>query len=167
MATATQNFNSNLKNSVYLTPQGLKDARNELQFLKSTKRLQLAKRLQNAREMDNPEENAEYEAAMTEQEFVETKISELEKLIRLAKIIDHASIDKSVITIGTTVMIEMNENREKDEFTLVGRTEANPAKKRISNESPLGSALLGAKVGEIVQVQTPLLSYSCKILEIK
>src|SRR5258708_7147745 len=143
MATATQNTKT-----VYLTPQGLQDARNELQFLKTTKRFQLAKRLQNAREMDNPEENAEYDAAMTEQEFVETKISELEKLIRVAKIIDYASADKSIITIGTTVVIEMNENREKDEFTLVGRTEANPAKKRISNESPLGSSLLGATIGE-------------------
>jgi transcription elongation factor GreA len=169
MATSVQTSKTGYsqRNSVYLTPQGLQDAKIELQFLKTTKRSQFASRLQNAREMDNPEENAEYDAAMTEQDMVENKISELERLIRMAKIIDHSAADKDIVTIGTTVRVEMIQNQEKDEFTLVGRTEANPVKKRISNESPLGAALLGAKIGETVQVQTPILSYSCKIIEIK
>lgn len=161
MATTTQT----LKN-VYLTQEGLHDAKSELQFLSTTKRIQLAKRLKDAREMDNTEENAEYDAAMTEQELVENRISELQKIIRTAKIIEHsAATSSSVITIGTTVSLETSDGI--DEFTIVGRTEANPAKKKISNESPLGSALLGAKKGDTVQVSTQILSYQCKILEIK
>lgn len=155
----------NQKN-IFLTSQGLQDLKAELDFLKTVKRLELAKRLQDARDIDI-DENAEYDATMVEQELAENRISELERLIRTAKIIDHTVADKSIITIGTTVVVKMSQNQEQDEFTIVGRTEANPVRKRISNESPLGSALLGAKVGEIVQVQTPILSYSCKIIEIK
>ena len=161
MATSAQ-----ISKTVYLTPQGLLDAKNELQFLKTTKRVQLASRLQNAREMDNTEENAEYDAAMTEQELVENRISELEKLVRFAKVIEHSmSAASAVITIGSTVSLETKDGLE--EFTIVGRTEANPAKKKISNESPLGSALLGAKKGDTVQVSTAIVSYQCKVLEIK
>jgi transcription elongation factor GreA len=161
MATAQQ-----ASKQVYLTRQGLQDVKGELEFLKTDKRLQLAKRLQDAREMDNTEENAEYDAAMTDQELVENRISELEKLIRQAKVIDHStSAPSQIITIGSTVTLETKDGVE--EFTIVGRTEANPAKKKISNESPLGSSLLGAKKGDTVSVSTQILSYQCKVLEIK
>jgi transcription elongation factor GreA len=155
-----------IKNTnVYLTPQGLIDLKNELKYLKSDKRSAIADRLKQARELGEIEENSEYDAALEEQELVETKIIELERVLRDAKLIKHETADTSIVTIGSTVLVEMDGS--VDEFTIVGRVEANPAKKRISNESPVGIALLGAKLGEEVEVTTPIVKYKCKVLEIK
>ena len=101
---------------------------------------------------------------MEEQTLVENRIAELENILKDAKVIQ--DVPKSdFVVIGSTVVIEMN--GEEDEFTIVGRVEADPSKKRISNESPLGSSLLGAKPGESVEVTTPIVRYKCKVLEIK
>lgn len=152
--------------SVYLTPKGLEDVNSELEFLKKTKRIEIVERIQRAREFGDLTENAEYDSAMEEQSIVENRITELERILRDAKLIKKDSVLKSeIVTIGSTVVVEME--GEVDEFTIVGRVEANPAKKKISNESPVGSAILGAKVGETVEVATPIVRYKCKILEIK
>lgn len=151
--------------TTYLTAAGLDEVKNELNSLKKIKRVEIAERIQRARDFGDLAENAEYEAALDEQALVENRIEELEKVLRNAKVIKSPEKASDIVTIGSTVKIEMS--GETDEFTIVGRVEANPAQKRISNESPVGSALLGAKVGEIVEVATPIVRYKYKVLEIK
>lgn len=149
---------------VYLTSKGLAEAKAELEFLKKSKRVEIAERIHQAREYGDLTENSEYDAALEEQSLVESRISELENILKGAKVIS-AQHSEDIVVIGSTVKIEMDEGI--DEFTIVGRVEADPAKKRISNESPLGSALVGAKKGEEVEVATPIVRYKCKVLEIK
>lgn len=152
-----------LKN-IYLTLHGLEEATNELNFLKSKKRIEIAQRLQDARELNNTEENSEFEAALAEQDMLENRISELEKIVRNAKVITDKEHEEGVVTLGSTVKVEMD--GQIDEFTIVGKVEANPSQKKISNESPVGRALLGGKIGEEVEVATPIVRYICKILDI-
>ncbi len=150
--------------NVYLTAKGLSETEEELEFLKKTKRLQIAERIHQAREYGDLAENSEYDAALEEQNLVENRISELEGILKGAKVIEEKHNSEFVV-IGSTVKIEMDDGI--DEFTIVGRVEADPSKKRISNESPLGMSLLGAKKGEEVEVTTPIVKYKCKVLEIK
>lgn len=149
---------------VYLTSKGLAEAQAELEYLKKTKRHEIADRIRQAREYGDLAENSEYDAAIEEQNLVENRISQLENILKSAKVISEKHSDDFVV-IGSTVRVEME--GEVDEFTIVGRVEADPAKKRISNESPLGMAILGAKEGEEVEVTTPIVKYKCKVLEIK
>ena len=150
--------------SVYLTSKGLSEAQAELEYLKKTKRAQIAERIHQAREYGDLAENSEYDTAIEEQSLTENRINELENILKGAKVIvkSHSS---DFVVIGSTVRVEID--KEADEFTIVGRVEADPSKKRISNESPLGSALLGAKKGEEIEVTTPIIRYKCKVLEIK
>lgn len=150
--------------TVYLTPQGLEQSHTELNFLKKDKRAQIVERIQRAIEFGDLTENSEYDAALEEQALVENRIASLEDVLNNAKLIP-SNRSTDFVVIGSTVKVEMEGNVE--EFTIVGRVEAAPIKKRISNESPLGSALLGAKVGEEVEVATPIVRYKCKVLEIK
>ncbi len=151
-------------NKVYLTSHGLEESRSELEFLKNSKRSQIADRIQKAREFGDISENAEYDAALDEQALVENRIVYLEDVLKNAKVIDRVSKSDFVV-IGSTVQVEMD--GEIDQFTIVGKVEANPAKKMISNESPLGSAILGAKMREVVEIATPIVRYKCKILQIR
>lgn len=153
-----------LMTNVYLTPRGLEEAKAELEFLKKTKRSQIAEIIHQARQYGDLAENSEYDAAMEEQAMVESRISELENILKAAKVISEPS-HQNFVVIGSTVKIEMDDGI--DEFTIVGRVEADPSKKRISNESPLGQALVGAKKGEEVEVATPIVRYKCRVLEIK
>lgn len=150
--------------SVYLTPKGLTEAKDELEYLKKTKRHEVSDRIRQARDYGDLAENSEYDAAIEEQTILESRIRELENILKSAKVISDSRTDDFVV-IGSTVKIEMDDGI--DEFTIVGRVEADPSKKRISNESPLGSNLLGAKVGEVIEVTTPIVRYKCKVLEIK
>ncbi|MBI4038696.1 transcription elongation factor GreA [Candidatus Daviesbacteria bacterium] len=162
--TTKLNKNTRAAKNVYLTSQGLSDAKEELEFLKKTKRTQIAERIHQAREYGDLAENSEYDAALEEQSLAENRIAELENILKDAKVIaDKHQCD--FVVIGSTVKIEMDDGIE--EFTIVGRVEADPSQKRISNESPLGSALIGAKKGEEVEVATPIVRYKCKVLEIK
>lgn len=156
--------NKALLKNVFLTPKGLVQARAELENLKKVKRAEIATRIQQAREYGDLTENSEYDAAMEEQALTENRVNELEGILKSAKVIEEKHSNDFVV-IGSTVKVEME--GELDEFTIVGRVEADPTKKRISNESPLGSTLLGAKVGEIVEVTTPIVKYKCKVLEVK
>lgn len=149
---------------VYLTAKGLSDSKAELEYLKKTKRVEIAERIHQARQYGDLAENSEYDAALEEQSLAESRISQLENILKGAKVIESKHTQEFVV-IGSTVKIEMDDGI--DEFTIVGRVEADPAKKRISNESPLGSALIGAKKGEEVEVATPIVRYKCKVLHIK
>lgn len=152
------------KKGIYVTANGLNSVRKELEFLKNDKRIEVAQRLKAAREFGDLTENSEYDIALDEQTLIEKRISELEEILKTAKVISAVSETDSVV-IGSTVVIEMD--GKTDQFTIVGKVEADPFKKRISNESPVGTALLGAKVGQSVEVSTPQLKIRCKILEIK
>lgn len=149
---------------VYLTSKGLEEAKVELQYLKTTKRAEITERIRRAREFGDVAENAEYDAALDEQTIVENRIVYLEDVLKNAKVITEKPKNDFVV-IGSTVRVKMG--GETDEFTIVGKVEANPTKKRISNESPLGAVLLGAKAGETVEVATPIVRYKCKVLEIR
>lgn len=163
MTKITSSSRRNTKN-VYLTAKGLTEAKAELEYLKGTKRTQIAERIHQAREYGDLTENSEYDIAVEDQSLIENRISQLENIVRDAKVIAGIHTQDFVV-IGSTVKIEMDDGI--DEFTIVGRVEADPSKKRISNESPLGSVLIGARKGEVVEVATPIVRYKCKVLEIK
>lgn len=163
MAIAKQSSTKSSKQT-YLTQKGLSDAKTELEYLKKTKRTEIAEKIHQAREYGDLTENSEYDSAMEEQALIENRISELENILKNVKVIAEESRNDFVV-IGSTVKIDMDDGI--DEFKIVGRVEADPSKKRISNESPLGAALLGAKKDEVVEVITPIVRYKCKVLEIK
>lgn len=153
---------------VYVTREGLQELKEKLDYLLSVKRKEVAEKIKIAREFGDLSENAEYDAAKEEQSFVETEIKEIEDKILHAVIIDNA--DKSVheISIGNTVKLLDVEFDEELEYRIVGTTEANAAENRISNESPLGQALMGGKKGQVVKVPTPNGGFvEYKIIDIK
>ena len=147
-----------------LTPHGLKNLKQEYEKLVYTKRPAVVARIQRAREFGDLSENSEYDAAKEEQTLVETRITALEDVLKKAQIIQPTQQADFVI-IGSTVVVEVE--GAIDEFTIVGTMEADPAKRKISNESPVGSALLGAKVGDVVEVTASIVRAKYKILEIK
>lgn len=138
-----------------VTKEGLKALQEELEFLKTTRRRQLAERLKEAISYGDLSENSEYEEAKNEQAFVEGRILELEAMIKHAKVVDEKHHSKKVVEIGSKVTIRNLRKKEDFEITIVGATEADPFNGRISNESPIGLAIMGAKVGSRVQVDMP------------
>lgn len=150
----------------FLTREGFKKLQEELEYLRTVKRQEVANRLHEAMEGGELIENAEYEAAKNEQAFVEGRIQELDVLLASAKIIEENDRKKGdAVQLGSKVTIKEG-NFEAETFTIVGAAEANPREGRISNESPIGKAILGHKVGEVVKVETPGGTYSVKILKI-
>ncbi len=148
----------------YLTPEGARRLREELEFLKTTRRTELAKRLREAIQMGDLSENADYIAAKEEQGFLEGRIQEIEALLRQAIIIEDNG-HKDVVDMGAKVTIQ--EGGEPPEtYHIVGPAEASPRHGKISHESPIGRALLGKKVGDEVAVKTPGGEIRFKILEI-
>ncbi len=149
----------------YLTPEGAQRLQEELEHLKTVKRQELARRLREAIQMGDLSENADYIAAKEEQGFLEGRIQELESLLRKAIIIENDG-HKDEVDLGATVTIQ-EDGLPPETYTIVGATEANPAQGRISHESPMGKALLGHRVGEEVEVETPNGKYKVKILEVR
>ena len=151
----------------FLTKEGYEKLQEELEYLQKVKRQEVAERLHEAMEGGELIENAEYEAAKNEQAFVEGRIQELDALLASAKIIeDNGKKKKSDgVQLGSKVTIKEG-NFEAETFTVVGVAEANPREGKISNESPIGKAILGHKVGEAVKVETPGGTYTVKILKI-
>lgn len=147
-----------------LTPEGLAQLQREYDNLVKTKRPQIAQRIQRAREFGDLAENSEYDAAKDEQTLVEVRIANIEDVLHKAQVIEPAG-KTDLIVIGSTVVVEMND--EIHEFTIVGSMEADPAAKKISNESPVGKALLGLKVGESTEVVVSPVKSLIKVLEIK
>ncbi len=151
---------------VLYTKEGYEEAVERLEYLKTTKRHEIAAKIKTAREFGDLSENAEYEEAKQEQGFVEGEIVELEFKIKNAKIIDESSIPSGVIHIGSTVKIFDTDMEEEYTYTIVGSDEADLDEGRISNESPVGVAIIGAKAGETVKVNAPFGEYEIRILEI-
>ena len=137
-----------------LTSKGMQALEDELQDLKVVKRKEIAQKIKEAREQGDLSENAEYDAAKDEQRSIEAKIEELEKIIRNAEVIDESAFDKDTVSIGSTVRFYDEEFDEELEYRIVGSTESDIMKGLISNESPLGKALVGAKIGQEIEVES-------------
>ena len=152
---------------VYLTEEGLESLKERLNHLKTVRRPEVASKLQAARELGDLSENAEYDSAKEEQAALEAEIFEIEVKIRNAKIIDENEIDTSKVSVGSFVKLLDMEYNEEYEFKIVGSTESDPKNHLISNESPLGDAILGKKVGEVVNVIAPAGILKYKILDIR
>ena len=150
-----------------LTYAGLKALEDELENLKVVKRREIAQKIKEAREQGDLSENAEYDAAKDEQRDIEARIEELEKILKNAEVVVEDDVDLDTINIGCTVDVYDKEFEEEIVFQLVGSTEANSLEGKISNESPVGKALLGAKVGDIVNVETQAGVLQYKVLEIQ
>lgn len=150
-----------------LTLEGLKKLEQKLDYLKSVRRREVAERIKQAIEFGDISENSEYEDAKNEQAFIEGEILTLEKALRNAQVIDEGEISTDVVTIGATVLLKDLEFSDELEYTIVGSAEADPAEFKISNESPVGSAILGQKVGSVVEVNVPAGMLKYEILDIK
>lgn len=151
---------------IVLTYEGLKKLEQELEYLKSEKRQEVAKKIQEALGFGDLSENAEYDEAKNEQASVEMRIIQIENMLKNAKIIDEDEITTDVISVGVKVKLLDIDEDEKVEYYLVGSTEADPSEFKVSNESPLGKALVGKKVGEIVDVSAPGGVIKYKVLKI-
>lgn len=150
----------------FLTKEGFEKLQDELDYLRTVKRQEVADRLHEAMEGGELIENAEYEAAKNEQAFVEGRIQELEILLATARVIEEDKKRKvDTIQVGSTVTIQ-EDGYEEETYTIVGAAEANPREGKISNESPIGKAILNHRPGEQVQVETPDGSYSVRIVKI-
>ena len=152
---------------VILTQEGYDNLDKELNYLKTEKRAEIAERIKVALGFGDLSENSEYDEAKTAQAENEVKIAELENKLRHAKIIDEKEIDTDTVQIGNTVKVLDMEFNEEIEYTIVGSTEVDLAENKISNESPLGTALLGAKKNQTVDVDAPAGIMKYKILDIK
>ncbi len=149
-----------------LTYEGLKKLEEELEYLKTEKRKEIAERIKVALGFGDLSENSEYDEAKNEQAQVEMRIIDLENKLRNVKLIDEDEIDTKTVQVGNTVQVYDEEFDEKIEYTIVGSTEVDLAENKISNESPIGTALLGKKKNEVVEVETPGGVITLKILKI-
>jgi len=160
---------NNEEEQVLVTKEGLGKLKEELQYFKDVKRKEVAKRLKEAISYGDLSENSEYEEAKNEQAFIEGRIIELEKMIDNAKIITEVKKStESTVQIGTTVTVQnITDNDDPETYTIVGSTEADPTMNKISNESPIGSALLGKTKNDIIKVKVPAGIMEFKVMKIK
>lgn len=150
-----------------LTYEGLKKLEDELEDLKVVKRKEVSQKIKEAREQGDLSENAEYDAAKDEQRDIEARIDEIEKILKNAEVVVEEEVDLDKISVGCRVKILDMEYDEELDYKIVGSTEANSLKGKISNESPVGKALLGARIGEVVTVETQAGDLNYKVLEIQ
>ncbi len=146
-----------------LTAEGIQTLKDELLELSTTKRAEIASRLKDAKADGDLSENSAWDAARDDQGFTEGRIAEIEHILKHSKLIEHK--DSNIISLGSTVHLELEDGRQH--YTIVGSTEANPDEGKISNESPIGKALLGKKPGEEVEINVPSGTLKYKILEVK
>jgi len=152
---------------VILTPEGLSKLKEEIEYLSTTKRREVAERIKHAREFGDIAENSEYDDAKNEQAMVEHRIALLEERLANSRVIEADEISLDVVSVGTKVRLRDLDAKETVEYTIVGSAEANPAEHKLSNESPVGKAILGRKKGETVEVTVPRGSLKVKIMGIK
>ena len=139
---------------VILTPEGLAGLKAELEHMSTVRRREVAARIKEAREFGDISENAEYDDAKNEQAMIEARIAQLEEKLRSATVIDASELDNDIVRVGTTVHV-VDGNGGKHKYTIVGSAEAKPAEMKLSNESPVGKALIGHKKGDKVKVPAP------------
>ena len=149
---------------LYLTEEGLEEIKKELDELKLVKRPEVINALKDARAQGDLSENAEYDAARTEQAIVESRIKDLEVMLERAVVI--TKVDTDVVSIGTKVTLEYVDDEDTEEYSIVGSQEADPFTNKISNESPIAKAIMGLKVGSVVSVDSPNGKYDVKIIAV-
>ena len=152
---------------VILTSQGYKKLSQEIEYLQTEKRREVAERIRVAREFGDIAENAEYDDAKNEQAMLEHRIAQLEERLLSAHVITKKEISKDSVSVGATVKLRDIQANKTVEYHIVGSTEANPAENKLSNESPVGKAIMGRKKGDTVEVTAPRGALQFKILEIK
>ena len=138
-----------------LTPEGLEELKAKISDLQTRRRREVAQRIKEAREFGDIAENSEYDDAKNEQAMLEKQIADLEEKLRSARVIDKKSVDTDQVNVGVTVHVKDQKTDKSSKFLIVGSAEANPAEAKLSNESPVGKALIGHKRGEIVSVPVP------------
>ena len=153
--------------TIILTVEGLRKLEEKLDYLKAVRRRAVAERIKQAIEFGDISENSEYEDAKNEQAFIEGEVIELEKSLRNAKLIDEGEISTDIVTLGSVVLLKDLEFDDEIEYSIVGSAEADPSELKISNESPVGAAILGQKVGSVVEVNVPAGILKYKVLGIK
>ncbi len=156
-----------MENEVFLTKEAYKELENKLQYLKSEKRIEIANKIEVARSFGDISENSEYDAAREEESALQQEIAQIENTLRTAKIISKSKVDTSQVSVGATVVVEDLEFKETLSFKIMGSFESDPTKGLISNESPIGKALIGAKKGDIVEIKTPVSKMKLKVKDIK
>lgn len=154
-----------MNNQVILTQDGFEKLKNELHELKNIKRPKILERLKKARGMGDLSENSDYHSAKEELSFLDQRIEEIQRLLDKAKVVMNNSNNNQTVGVGSRVIVE--NDGEKEEFYIVGEMEGDPVNKKISYSSPLGKALFGRKVGEVVEVEVPAGKMVYKILEIQ
>ena len=152
---------------VILTPEGYKKLKEEISYLSTEKRREVAERIKTAREFGDIAENSEYDDAKNEQALLEHRIAQLEERLVNARVITKKEISKDSVSIGSRVKLRDVDAKETIEYRIVGSAEANPSENKLSNESPVGKAIIGRKKGETVEVSAPRGALKFKILEIK
>jgi transcription elongation factor GreA len=152
---------------VILTKEGYEKLRKEIEYLSSSKRREVAERIRHAREFGDIAENSEYDDAKNEQAMLEHRIATLEERMLAARVISKKDVAKDIVSVGSTVRLRDVEAHKTFEYKIVGSAEANPSENKLSNESPVGKAIIGHKKGETVEVTAPRGSLKFKILEIK
>ena len=152
---------------IILTREGYTKLKREIEDLSTRRRREVAERIKVAREFGDIAENAEYDAAKNEQAMLESRIAKLEERLASARVIEKREISKDVVSVGSTVRLRDVDAKQTLEYRIVGSAEANPAENKLSNESPVGKAIIGKKKGETVEVAAPRGSMKFKILEIK
>lgn len=156
-----------VEKEVILTLDGLKKLEQELELYKTVKRREVAQRIKEAIEFGDISENSEYEDAKNEQAMIEGRIITLEKMLRNARVIDEGDIHTDVVSVGSTVMLKDLDEGDEIQYTIVGSAEADPLKNKISNESPVGKALLGQTIGSTVEILVPAGKLRYEILNIQ
>ncbi len=149
-----------------VSSEGLKKLQQELEYLKTTKRKEVAEAIKVARGFGDLSENSEYDEAKNEQGLVEARIAEIEAMLKNVKVIDESTIATDKVNVGNIVKVYDETFEEEIEYTIVGSSEANPMENKISDESPIGKALIGAEIGEVVKAETPGGETVMKVLEI-
>ena len=144
-----------MQKDVILTPEGLEKLKQEIEYLSGDKRREVAERIKEAREFGDISENSEYDDAKNEQMMLEARIASLEEKLRSATVIETSELDSDIVRVGTTVHVKDEASGKSIQYMIVGSTEADPSNQKLSNESPVGKALLGHKKGETVAVTLP------------
>lgn len=151
---------------VVLTTEGLKNLEDELENLKGSKRREIAEKIRIARSFGDLSENSEYDEAKNDQAQVEARIAKLENMLKIATVVDFDEVTTDVVALGNAVLVKDMDAKEEIEYKIVGTMEMDPFTNKISTESPVGSALIGKKIGDIAVVETPIGKMKLKILNI-
>lgn len=144
-----------MEKDIFFTPEGLEKIEEEIEYLKTVRRKEVAERIRVALGYGDLSENSEYDEAKNEQAQVEERIAKLENMVRNATVVEEEDLDKDTVNVGTHVKVKDMDTGETDVFDIVGSAEADPLEGKISNESPVGSALMGRKLGEVADVEVP------------